>query len=57
MKSGELLLPLFQNSPAQGRGAIDTALRLVKGEAVPSFVWVPFELVTRENLASYLGRR
>ena len=57
MKSGELRVTVFQNAPAQGRGAIDTALRLVKGEPVPSFVWVPFELVTRENLASYLGRR
>jgi inositol transport system substrate-binding protein len=57
MKSGELRVTVFQNAPAQGRGAIDTALKLVKGEPVPSFVWVPFELVTRENLASYLGRR
>jgi inositol transport system substrate-binding protein len=57
MKSGELRVTVFQNAPAQGRGAIDTALKLVKGEPAPSVVWVPFELVTRENLASYLGRR
>jgi len=57
MKAGELTLTVFQNAPAQGRGAIDTALKLVRHEAVPSFVWVPFELVTRDNLPSYLGRR
>jgi len=56
MKAGELTLTVFQNAPAQGRGAIDTALKLVRGEAAPSFVWVPFELVTRDNLSSYLGR-
>lgn len=57
MKAGELRATVFQNAPAQGRGAVDTALRLVRGESVPGFVWIPFELVTPDNLASYLGRR
>jgi inositol transport system substrate-binding protein len=57
MKSGELRVTVFQNAPAQGHGAIETALKLAKHEPVPSLVWVPFELVTRDNLASYLGRR
>jgi len=56
MKAGELRVTVFQNAPAQGRGAIDTALKLARQEAAPSFVWVPFELVTPANLASYLGR-
>jgi inositol transport system substrate-binding protein len=56
MKAGALRVTVFQNAPAQGRGALDTALRLVRHEPVPSFVWVPFELVTRDNLAGYLGR-
>ncbi len=56
MKAGALRVTVFQNAPAQGRGALDTAVKLVRHEPVPSFVWVPFELVTRDNLASYLGR-
>jgi ABC-type sugar transport system substrate-binding protein len=56
MKAGELRVTVFQNAPAQGRGAVDTALKLAKQETVPSFVWVPFELVTPANLANYLGR-
>lgn len=56
MKAGGLRVTVFQNAPAQGRGAIDIALKLARHEAVPSFVWVPFELVTPDNLASYLGR-
>jgi inositol transport system substrate-binding protein len=56
MKAGELKVTVFQNAPAQGQGAVDTALKLVAGEPVPSFVWIPFELVTPANLASYLGR-
>ena len=56
MKAGALRLTVFQNAAAQGRGALDTALKLVRHEPVPSFVWVPFELVTRDNLARYLGQ-
>ena len=56
MKAGDLKVTVFQNAPAQGTGAVDTALKLVRGESVASFVWVPFELVTPENLSNYLGR-
>jgi inositol transport system substrate-binding protein len=56
LKSGQLAATVFQNAPAQGAGAVDTALKLARGEKVPSFVWVPFELVTRANLAAYLDR-
>ena len=56
MKSGDLKVSVFQN-PAQGSTAVDTALELVRGQTVASLVWVPFELVTPANLASYLGRR
>ena len=56
MKTGELSATVFQNAAAQGAGAVDTALKLARGESVPRFVWVPFELVTPANLANYLGR-
>ena len=56
LKAGELKVTVYQNGAAQGAGAIDTALRLARGEQVPSFVWVPFELVTAANLPTYLGR-
>jgi ABC-type sugar transport system substrate-binding protein len=56
MRAGQLKVTVFQNAPAQGRGAVDTAVKLMHNEPVPSFVWVPFELVTPANLPSYLGR-
>jgi inositol transport system substrate-binding protein len=55
LKAGELKATVFQN-PAQGAGAVDAALKLARGEKVPSVVWVPFELVTPANLTNYLGR-
>jgi len=56
LKAGDLKATVFQNAAAQGTGAVDTALKLARGEKVASFVWVPFELVTAANLADYLGR-
>ena len=56
MKAGQLKVTVFQNASAQGSGAVDAALKLGRGESVPSFVWVPFELVTSANFASYLRR-
>ncbi len=35
-------------------GAVDAALKLARGEAVERKIFVPFELVTKENLADYM---
>jgi inositol transport system substrate-binding protein len=56
MKAGELKVTVFQNAAAQGQGAVDTALKILKGEKVPSIVWVPFELVTPANLDKYMSK-
>ncbi len=53
MEEGDLDVSVFQNAAGQGEGAVDTALKLARGEDVESKVYVPFELVTPENLANY----
>ena len=47
---------MFQNAAAQGQGSVDTALKIAKGEKVPSMVWIPFELVTPANIKNYLQK-
>ena len=37
-------------------GAVDAALTLARGERIDPFVWIPFELVTRDNYKSFLNR-
>ncbi len=54
MQAGDLDVTVFQNAAGQGKGALDAALALARGEAVESAVWVPFELVTPENIDQYL---
>jgi inositol transport system substrate-binding protein len=56
MAKGTLAVTVFQNARGQARGAVDAAVKLSRGEAVESFVWIPFELVTRENYRSFVDR-
>jgi inositol transport system substrate-binding protein len=56
MKAGDLDVTVFQNAAAQGSGAVNAALKLVKGEKVESMSWIPFELVTPANMDQYLSK-
>lgn len=56
MKAGELKVTVFQDAMGQGAGAVDAALKLIRGERVAQRVWVPFELVTPANMQRYLTR-
>lgn len=53
MQAGDLDVTVFQNAKAQGAAAIDTAIKLTKGEKVETQVLVPFELVTPGNMGDY----
>ena len=54
VQNGNLYVTVFQNAKGQGKGAVDAALSLIKGETVPSFVDVPFEKVTKDNYKTYM---
>lgn len=56
MAAGDLDVSVFQNAAGQGQGAVDAALKLARGEAVDTKVYVPFELVTPANLADYQAK-
>jgi ribose transport system substrate-binding protein/inositol transport system substrate-binding protein len=53
MAAGDLDVTVFQNAAGQGKGAVDAALKLAKGETVEKKGYVPFELVTSTNLKDY----
>jgi inositol transport system substrate-binding protein len=56
MKAGDLDVTVFQDAAAQGSGSINAAVALAKGEAVDQKVWVPFKLVTPEDMEEYIRR-
>ena len=56
LAAGDLDVTVFQNAAGQGKGSVDAALKLAKGEPVEKKVYIPFELVTKENMASYQAK-
>ena len=56
MERGNLDVTVFQDAKGQGKGAVETAVKLIKDEKVESFVWIPFEIVTLENYKGYLKK-
>jgi inositol transport system substrate-binding protein len=56
MQAGDLDATVFQNAAGQGKGALDAAVKLAKGEAVDQKVYIPFELVTPKNVADYTAK-
>jgi inositol transport system substrate-binding protein len=47
-------MTVFQNGAAQGRGAVQTAIKLVNHQNVPVFTAIPFEPVTYDNYKKYM---
>ena len=56
MKAGDLKVTVFQDAAGQGKGAVDTALKLASGGAVDKKVYIPFLLVTPANMADFMKK-
>jgi inositol transport system substrate-binding protein len=56
MAGGELDVTVFQDAAGQGAGSLDAALKLAAGEAVDQKVYIPFQLVTPENISEFTSK-
>jgi inositol transport system substrate-binding protein len=56
MQAGDLDVTVFQDAAGQGKGALDAALKLAKGEKVEKKVYIPFQLVTPENVKTFVAK-
>ncbi|WP_323112866.1 sugar ABC transporter substrate-binding protein [Klebsiella quasipneumoniae] len=56
LASDKIQVTVFQDAVGQGKTALAVALKLMKGEKVESHVWIPFELVTKENMQTYVEK-
>lgn len=54
VKSGRLDATVFQDAKGQGSGAVETAVKIVKKQPYEKQVFIPFQLVTKENIGQYL---
>ncbi|NWD67233.1 sugar ABC transporter substrate-binding protein [Pseudomonas gingeri] len=53
IKRGMLLASVFQDPKAQATVAVQSAIKMIKGEAVAPDVWVPFQLIKPEQVAMF----
>lgn len=56
MQAGELDVTVFQDANGQGAGSVDAAVALARGEAVDQKVYIPFKLVTPDNVGDFLNQ-
>ena len=53
IKKGEMAVSVFQDAKGQADGSIDTAVKMVKKQPVEQSVWVPYRLITPENVDQF----
>jgi len=56
MKAGDLAVTVFQDAGGQGGGAVDAAIKLIKGETVEETIDVPYVLVTPDKVSEFEGK-
>ncbi|ALS23665.1 MULTISPECIES: sugar ABC transporter substrate-binding protein [Paenibacillus] len=53
VEAGQLAATVFQDSHGQGSKAVELAIQAAKGESVEHMNYIPFQLVTKENLSEF----
>ena len=56
VKRGMLAASVFQDPKAQASKAVESAIKMIKGEPIESEVWVPFELIKPEQVEVFEQR-
>lgn len=56
IKNGRMIATVFQDAKGQGEGAVQTAIKLVKGEKVQKNVMIPYQLITKDNYQQFVSR-
>lgn len=56
LKAGLIANLVFQDAIGQGKGAIEAALEALNGATLDSYIDIPYELVTKDNVDDYTGR-
>ncbi|NHM28335.1 sugar ABC transporter substrate-binding protein [Desulfofundulus sp. TPOSR] len=56
LKAGKLAVTVFQNAEGQGKGAIEAAYKVAKGEKIEPYIYIPYELVPPEKYDEYMAK-
>jgi inositol transport system substrate-binding protein len=53
VKDGRLDATVFQDAQGQGAAAVETALKIIRRQPYDKQIFLPFQLVTKENISRY----
>ena len=53
IKNGRLALTVFQDAAGQGKGAVTMTKQMIDGTSKDRFMWIPYQVITKENVAQY----
>ncbi|MBK5417453.1 sugar ABC transporter substrate-binding protein [Pseudomonas sp. TH31] len=53
IKKGNMAVSVFQDAKGQADGSIDTAVKMARNEPVEQAVWVPYRLITPQNVDTF----
>jgi inositol transport system substrate-binding protein len=53
IKKGNMAVSVFQDAKGQADGSIDTAVKMAQNEPVEQAVWVPYRLITPQNVDTF----
>lgn len=53
VQKGDLAISVFQDAKGQADGSIDTAVKMIKHEPVEPAVWIPYRLITPQNVDQF----
>lgn len=56
LASGKMQVTVFQDAVGQGKASVDVAQRMINGEKLEPYYWIPFELVTPATMQKYAAR-
>jgi len=56
IKKGKMQATLFQDTTGQGKLSIELAVAYLNGDKIGKYYWIPYELVTKDNVDEYISR-
>ncbi|AEF45047.1 periplasmic binding protein/LacI transcriptional regulator [Serratia sp. AS12] len=57
LSSGKMQVTVFQDAVGQGKASVDVAQRMIKGEKLEPYYWIPFELVTPATMQKFAAKQ
>jgi len=56
VKAGKLKVTVFQDGAGQGKGGLESAVKLARGEQVEKSIMIPYQLVTKDNVDEFIKK-